>query len=141
MELYLLKSVACLAILFVFYKAFLEKENMHTFKRFYLLGSLLVSFTIPLITFTTYVIASEKIAPVVFIEGFASEVEIAPNYVPIVLWLIYGLGVLFFSFLFGKNIRALFFRIKKNKKVKSKNIIHVLLNTLRLLTLFSVMFF
>ena len=55
MLLYILKSATCLAILLAFYTIFLERENMHTFKRFYLLGSLLAAFTIPIITFVEYV--------------------------------------------------------------------------------------
>ena len=58
MLVYILKSAACLAILFVFYKVFLEKENMHVFKRFYLLGALLFSLIIPSLVFTEYVEAA-----------------------------------------------------------------------------------
>ncbi len=71
MESYLLKSAACLALFFTFYKLFLENTSIHNFKRFYLSGSLLASFLIPLITFTTYVEVS-PIIPVSF-EG-ASQI-------------------------------------------------------------------
>ena len=55
MVAYILKSTACLAILLLFYRFFLEKESMHTFKRFYLLGSLILSLIIPLLVFVEYV--------------------------------------------------------------------------------------
>ncbi|MCF3112240.1 hypothetical protein LL912_25860 [Niabella sp. CC-SYL272] len=46
--LYLLKVIACSGLLYVFYYCFLQKEKMLVFNRFYLLGSLLLSFLIPL---------------------------------------------------------------------------------------------
>lgn len=48
--LYLLKSSLCLLVLFGFYKLLLENEKIHRFNRFYLLFSLVFSFTVPLIT-------------------------------------------------------------------------------------------
>lgn len=47
---YLLKSTLCMGILLLVYLFFLEKEKMHQFNRFYLLGSILFSLIIPLIT-------------------------------------------------------------------------------------------
>ncbi|MAD98262.1 MAG: hypothetical protein CMB99_13125 [Flavobacteriaceae bacterium] len=48
MTSYLIKSALCLGLLLVFYHFFLEKEKMHRFNRFYLLGSVLFSFLAPL---------------------------------------------------------------------------------------------
>ena len=53
--MYFLKFSICLAMFWVFYKALLEKESFHGFKRVYLMLSLVFSLLIPLITFTTYV--------------------------------------------------------------------------------------
>jgi len=133
MEIYILKSAACLGILFFFYKLFLENENMHTFKRFYLLASLVAAFLIPFITFTSYVEASESLTNVVMTEnsglGFiVSEAEIATNYVPLILWSLYGLGVMFFSFRFFRNLKNLILKIKRNPKLKINRIINVLIN-------------
>ena len=47
MVLYLLKSAACLALLLAFYHLVLEREKMHKFNRFFLLGSVLFSFLVP----------------------------------------------------------------------------------------------
>ena len=68
---YLLKSASCLALLLVFYHLVLEREKMHNFNRFYLLGSVLFSFLAPLFiiyitvpaqeTFTTIPIVTEQV--------------------------------------------------------------------------------
>jgi hypothetical protein len=50
MAVFILKSTICLVVFFVFYKLLLEQEKMFIFNRFYLLGSLLLSMIIPLIT-------------------------------------------------------------------------------------------
>ncbi|MEE9407163.1 MAG: M56 family metallopeptidase [Polaribacter sp.] len=57
---YLLKSASCLALLLFFYHFILEKEKMHNFNRFYLLGSILFSFLVPLTTITVNTIASNE---------------------------------------------------------------------------------
>lgn len=135
MLIYLLKSGACLAIFMAFYTFFLEKENMHVFKRFYLLGALIIAFAIPLITFTQYIevpalpMAKETFEPVVFYTESVPQVE-ETNYLPFILWSIYALGVLVFGSLFIKNLIQIVFKIKRNPKQKSKHVIHVLLNDL-----------
>ncbi|MAB38918.1 MAG: peptidase M56 [Aequorivita sp.] len=129
MELYLLKSAAILAVLFAFYKVALENTSMHTFKRFYLFGSLFAAFLIPLITFTSYV----EVSPIVPIYSEVTpqlnytEVEQTLNYWPFVLWAIYGLGVLFFSIKFFRNLFGLIQQIRKNPKYKNTPFINVLL--------------
>lgn len=132
MEIFLIKSAACLVIFYAFYKLFLERENMHQMKRFYLLGAVLASFLIPLVTFTEYIEMQVTTIPV-FTEGFVSEipeiVEVATNYWPTVLWSIYTLGVLFFSLKFGRNLYSIIQKIRKNPLFKNDNIFHVLLKT------------
>lgn len=49
MTTYLIKTILCSGIFLALYVWLLENEKMHQFKRFYLLGSLVVSFLIPLI--------------------------------------------------------------------------------------------
>ncbi|MBO3099181.1 M56 family metallopeptidase [Gelidibacter pelagius] len=135
MLIYLLKSGACLAIFMIFYQFFLEKENMHVFKRFYLLGALIIAFAIPLITFTQYIevpalpMAKETFAPVAFYTDHSPQIE-ETNYLPFIFWSIYALGVLVFGLLFIKNLIQIVFKIKRNPKQKSKHVIHVLLNDL-----------
>src|SRR5690606_22176119 len=129
MELYLLKSAACLVLFFAFYKLILEQTSIHNFKRFYLFGSLLASFIIPLITFTSYIEVSPMIS--VYSEAIPqlnyAEVEKTVNYWPFVLWTIYALGVLFFSIKFFRNLFSLIQQIRKNPKYKNTPFINVLL--------------
>mgnify|MGYP000686987847 CR=1 FL=1 len=129
MELYLLKSAACLALFFAFYKLVLENTSIHTFKRFYLYGSLLASFLIPLISFTTYAefspviaVASEDAPQIIF-----TQVEQTTNYWAYILWTIYGLGVLFCSVKFFRNLFSLIQQIQKNPKYRNSSFIQVLL--------------
>lgn len=101
MLLYLLKSIGCLTILWLIYQLFLEKERMHRFKRFYLLGSLLFSLAIPFITFTKTVYIESpsvlEIPPFTLQENFG---EMASDFaVPAWQWVIlvlYSLGFCYF---------------------------------------------
>ena len=52
---FLIKSAISLAVLLLVYKLFLEKEKMHRFNRFYLLFSLLFSFSLPFVNIPIYV--------------------------------------------------------------------------------------
>lgn len=133
MEIYLVKWAACMAILFAFYKVFLENASFHTLKRGYLLGSLVLSFTIPLITVTTYVdpvttavntevfntIITTQKSPVNTVESF--------NYIPL-LGMLYGIGVLFFGIRFFKNLKHILQKIRDNSKIAKGNIYHILLH-------------
>ncbi|MEM6863808.1 MAG: M56 family metallopeptidase [Bacteroidota bacterium] len=136
MILYLLKSTACLTLFFLFYKGLLESAQMHRFKRFYLLGSLVVSFIIPKLTFVQYVEVS-RIAPVqktpLSIEPVSSipvPEETITDWdslnVPLIFWFLYGLGVLLFSIRFSKNLIDIIRRIRRNQKIKEISHIKVL---------------
>jgi len=132
MEIYILKSVGCLAILFAFYKAVLERESFHNIKRFYLLGSLAVAFLIPLITFTQYVELTEPTLTFISTEGPLIITEQRVPNVPfslISIWAIYGAGLLFFGLKFFRNLFRLAAKIKQNPNVRNKNLFHVLLKT------------
>jgi beta-lactamase regulating signal transducer with metallopeptidase domain len=119
----------------VFYKLFLEKESMHHFKRFYLLGALVVSIVIPFITFTQYI----EVAPVENLASYSPNesamiLEVMPeinanwqDYVPTILWSIYIIGALLFSFRFAINLRSILHRIKANPKHQYHEFTNVLL--------------
>lgn len=133
MEIYLLKSAGSLLVLYLFYKLFLEKENMHTVKRFYLLASLIAAFTFPLITFTVYVEkpVSETIAlPFTIFEmhEIAEHQEQTP-FLPVLLWSIYAAGVVFFSIRFFRNLFQMLLRIKRSAKHISGKITYILLES------------
>ena len=131
MLFYLLKSTVCLLAFSSFYKLFLEKENIHVFKRFYLLGSLALSFYIPLITFTTYI--EQPVIDFQVSNSFTpNTMEVIPveeptNWIPILLWFLYGLGTLFFAVKFLLNLYRLIEKIRSNEKVQHKDYVHVLL--------------
>ena len=63
-----------------------------------------------------------------FVPQIVEEPQV--NYVPIILWSIYGLGVLLFSVKFILNLIRIFNKIRKNETNKSQSFIYVLLNDL-----------
>ncbi len=130
MLLFVLKSSACLAVFMIFYKLCLEKTSAHTFKRFYLIGVILISISIPLITFTEYIELSktdfENALPIEVTDQSKTFYDL----LPVILCSIYVLGLIIFLFRFFKNIYRLFQKIKTNPKLKSENFINVLLNDL-----------
>jgi bla regulator protein blaR1 len=132
MEFYLLKSTLCLAIFYAFYKLILEKESMHMVKRFYLLGGMLLSFLIPVITFTRYIEVQPNIAAITNGGGItmiSSEVKSNPDYLSFFLWGIYLMGVVYFAFKFCEKLFAITHKITHNERIKRKNLFHVLLQT------------
>ncbi len=131
---YLLDSGACLIVFFLFYKVFLERANMHYFKRGYLLLAVVLSFIIPIITFTTF---KEVNAPIVssttgefntFIPSTEEAVthDYGLSYLPVLLWGIYGLGVIIFSLRFVINLIKIVNRIRVSDKVLKRRIVDVL---------------
>ena len=132
MELYIIKSTACLSVFLLFYKLLLEKEDMHVFKRFYLLAALILAFSIPFITFTSYVFVApiEEFLQVSAMNDAQTIVEHSTNqtnYISTILWSVYALGVVFFAGIFIKNLSQLFVKINHNTKVKNNKITNVLL--------------
>ncbi len=132
MEMYLIKSAACLTILLVFYKVFLEKESMHTFKRFYLLFALGLSFYIPLLTFTHYIEVAPSTNLQVINTVATSNIQLIEEEPSIInwlniLWTIYALGVIFFGIRFLLNLSMIANRIRRNATLKNNNFINVLM--------------
>ena len=133
---YLIKSSLCLLVLLVFYHLFLEREKMHKFNRFYLLGSVLFSFCAPL--FVIYVEATQ--IPVEIIQSIPLQdsfeiVESQPTIIfeekfdySLLLYGFYALVTLFLLTRFFKNIINIFLRIKHHTKIKINNATIVLLN-------------
>lgn len=128
MLIYILKASCCLAILLGFYKLIIEKEKMHQIKRIFLLGTFILSSLIPIITFTTYIQALPS-DPVITNVTWDNTIliERGVQWLPIILWSIYGIGALFFGFRLLKNLNALRIQIKNNEKQYGKNETFVLL--------------
>ena len=76
MIIYLLKTIACSAAFYALYYFIFQKEKMLVFNRFYLLGSLVASFIIPLITFTVTVPKIQQ--PLVPVDYSAYELNTVP---------------------------------------------------------------
>jgi len=137
MEIYLLKSSAILVIFWLLYVFFLEKENMHRFKRFYLVTSVLVAFIIPLLSITQYIYVestdsfnfSNNLIPFAINEP-QGVIETPFWTLESILWSVYILGVVLFSFRFIKNLFGIVKTIKTNEKQKQSSITFVLLKHL-----------
>ncbi|MEP2936095.1 MAG: M56 family metallopeptidase [Gilvibacter sp.] len=133
MILYLIKFTGCLGLLLLVYKVFLEHENMHTFKRFYLLGSLLMAAVLPLITITYYVdpVATDAALNTLVTLDEGNSAETATGLSSTIVWYslvgIYAIGMLVFALRFGLNIGRIFKTINANPKIKMPHYIQVLL--------------
>ncbi len=138
MLIYLLKTIGCMAILLLFYKLLLERENMHIFKRFFLLFSIGFSLIIPALVFTEYVeftpsspvinepdqIASNLTNGVIGVPHNleADVLDIAP-----ILWTVYYIGLFFFGYKFVRNLFQIYRRVQKNQKLKKASFTQVLI--------------
>ncbi len=141
MIVFLLKSSACLAVFLMFYKLLLEKERMHTFKRYYLLGALVLALVIPLITFTEYVEVTPTPTTIAPVENISAETAMTVpenaaalelhktgiDYWPMLLWTVYALGILLFALKFFFNLWKIARNVRNNPKLKIDTIINVLL--------------
>ncbi len=146
MLLYLLKFSACLVLFIAFYKLVLEKESMHAFKRFYLLGALVLAITIPLVTFTQYVEPASQTISLSTPDALnTNDIVIAKtktNHLPNVIWSIYIIGVMLFGFKFIRNLYQLNYKIIHNPKQRHYKFTHVLLKDLIVPhTFFNYIFF
>ena len=121
---FLIKSTICLSVFLGFYHLVLEREKMHQFNRFYLLGSIIISLVIPFVTYQiiteipVYVDAEMEFYPTII----QTEKVVEPiDYFKIISWSLYGLITLLFAIRFGKNAWKLISKTISNPKVKYKN--------------------
>lgn len=133
METYILKTLACMALFLVFYKLVLEKESMHTLKRFYLLGAIIASLLIPRIVFIEYIEAAIPTISEIYIpqnntvlptETIKKNTEINTS---LLLGILYITGVLLFGFRYCRNLSLILKRIKNNKKLQKGTVFYALL--------------
>ncbi|MCI2228970.1 M56 family metallopeptidase [Polaribacter sp. MSW13] len=126
MILYLLKSAGCLALLLCFYHLVLEKEKMHQFNRFYLLGSVLFSFLSP-----AYIIYIEAIPQTIEtvkstqyfypIETYATNTPLDKNFDYSTIFI--GIYILISGIIavrFAINLFKIIHKIKTNQQEKLK---------------------
>lgn len=130
MIIYLLKTTVCSGILWALYKIFLERENMNHFKRFYLLFSLVFSYTIPLFVFTVPQITDPVVAnitsaapvnlPATVIESYKSKLPEIYSYTSILQYL-YSAVCLFFLIHLVGVLWVLFQKIGSSKVIRLGN--------------------
>lgn len=119
---YFIKSALCLTLLLAFYHLILEREKMHTFNRFYLLGSILFSFLAPLYTIYIYTPEVLETATPILTENFAIQINTTEANNSINYWFYVMVFYLTISstllIRFGKNLHSILKKISINKKVK-----------------------
>ncbi len=123
MILYLLKSTLCLLLLLAIYQLFLEREKMHQFNRYYLLGSILFAFLVPL--YTIYTKATALVFETYPIQNLALEtIEISAKNTATSSFdyqfyalLFYVLVAVVLLFRFGRNLHKIIQKIRKNTHV------------------------
>lgn len=119
---FLIKSTVCLCVLLGAYYLFLEKEKMHQFNRFYLLFSILFSFIIPFITIK---VIEEITQPIetgnLQMIPMNIIVQEETNYLPLVLWSLYGIITLLLMIRFIRNILKIVKKIKANTAIEYEN--------------------
>lgn len=131
---FLLKSTISLTVFLGFYHLVLEKEKMHQFNRFYLLLSIVISLVIPFLTFEIIkiipvvqnieplnTVITSSVLPENEIQGTSAPIEEKINFIPYVLWSLYGLISFLMLLRFGKNIWLLISKSSSNPNVKYKN--------------------
>ncbi|WGH74069.1 M56 family metallopeptidase [Tenacibaculum tangerinum] len=130
---YFIKSGICLALLLVFYHLVLEREKMHQFNRFYLLGSVLFSFVAPLykIYIEVPLPASKVFVPTTINNTLTTEV-VTPqietiNYTQF-LWFAYLLIASILLIRFLKNLRSIYIKVKRHQKIKKEKATLVLVD-------------
>ena len=145
---YLIKSTACLLLLVVVYHAFLERETMHHFNRYFLLFSLIFGLSVPLLNLHLGRPAklsdqineiNSRLQPNSLSKIGSTPLpeprqETAPPTVQnkptksMLLWGIYALGaVLFFVRLF-RNLYKLYTSISNNEQTAWEEAILILTN-------------
>lgn len=132
---YLLKSTLCLLFFLGFYDYFLSREAAHHLKRYYLLGSLIAAFAIPLIPVTVYVDhVDTQMAPTVSVlPKISAKPDIAPPSDASIIWApylwgAYGVGILVFGYRFIGNMQQIRSTRKQGQLLRQQKITLALLN-------------
>ncbi|MCO7183826.1 hypothetical protein NH341_00170 [Tenacibaculum sp. XPcli2-G] len=128
---YFIKSGICLALLLLFYHLILEREKMHQFNRFYLLGSVLFSFIAPFYKIYIETIPNTlKAVPSLITD---SNLDVNPvkeiSYTQY-LFLGYTIVAIILLIRFTKNLFNIFLKIKQYKKIKKDKVTLVLVDDL-----------
>ncbi|WP_397445306.1 M56 family metallopeptidase [Polaribacter sp. R77954] len=131
---YLLKSATCLALLLFFYYLVLEREKMHNFNRFYLIGSVFFSFLAPL--YVIYIDAAPIIIENATTSNIAYHTENIPTEIIIentfdynsILIIIYFIISAILCIRLGKNLFNIIHKTKKNTAIPYQKAILILVD-------------
>jgi beta-lactamase regulating signal transducer with metallopeptidase domain len=120
MEHFLINSSICLFVLWLAYKLLLENTSWHSFKRWFLIGSLIISLCIPFIVVETIVIPIEQTSFAAYDltveETIIEETALEVNWWYITLG-IYIIGFAVMLWRFCKNLNS--FRIQNEDEISS----------------------
>lgn len=124
---YIVESSLALILFYCFYRFLLAGENSYQFNRYYLVGTMALSFILPLMNFQWLVVPSDSFSFLVYPEvppPIGEEEIPAKNsfsfYWVKLCWGIYFLGVIVKGVRFFKNLNFLFQQIKQAEKIKIK---------------------
>lgn len=157
MILIILKSTIALVLLLAFYQLFLIRERMFIFNRFYLIFSVVFALSLPFISLPTIIEKpSFEVLPneLVFLNGLPEvstnslsektaevtnpEIVVTSNLsqssIPwqSILWVVYGLGVVFFLMRFVWQLVQLSRMIRKGELILQNGFTYVLLEDIEL---------
>lgn len=134
MSIYLLKMMACSAAFYALYALLFRKEKMFVFGRFYLLGTLVLSFFIPLITITVAAPETTTVTRDVFLLDNEPEIFDVPPPVSdnsyLIFYLIAGMAILISCILlirFIRNLHRIYMIQKQSEQMLVHNIRMVLI--------------
>jgi hypothetical protein len=128
MGVYILKLTAILTIFWLIYVLLLEREQMHKFKRFYLLTSVIAATIIPLLSITQFVYVKPLEGNFMPLSELPFEFETISYWtLENILFLIYSAGAFIFLVRFISNLRNLYRTIKQNETLKQNAFTYVLL--------------
>ncbi len=128
---YLIKFSIVLVTLWLFYKLALENISWHHFKRFYLLGSLVVSAIIPLIVIRVTQVEITNLPLEPFTSSTPQNTQDLMNASSIetlneshfewiyVVWCLYGVGVTLMTYRFLRNLMSL--KVSNNDTISNWN--------------------
>ena len=129
MIVYLIKSSVCLLLFLLFYQIVLEKERMHQFNRFYLLGSIIFSFLAPLYSIQIEIPFKAIDLPLKADENLISNEEITQAVTTDNATILIGISIIISILLFIRFCINLYYiskKIRNNTKVNHASAILVL---------------
>ena len=117
---YFFKFSAIIALFYVFYKLFLERETFFHYIRGYFLIGIILAFTLPLVIIPEYIYIDPVFTSQVSQTAIDSQIQTVKSFDPMtILFSLYGLGVLFFALRFILQLSSLtrfIFQLPKKRK-------------------------